>query len=92
MMSEFLIILGIFAFIAVLRDALTADRETPPDADHAARVLQLRVKQGQLAARMKRDGRSLLAGKPYKPALTKPADSPPRFADRVVVPFSRSRR
>lgn len=57
------------------------------------RVALMTLKQRALGKRMRRDGRSLLASKPYVPVLTKPAASeatPPK-SDKVV-PIRRATR
>lgn len=56
------------------------------------RVALMVLKQRALGKRMRRQGRSLLADKPYTPVLTKPAEDPaPPKADKVV-PFRRAAR
>lgn len=51
---------------------------------HDDRVALMAVKQRALGKRMRRDGRSLLAGKAYRPALTK-AEPPAKPAPNVVT-------
>lgn len=48
------------------------------------RVQNMVIKQRALGKRMRKQGRTLLSGKHYIPALTKPGDAPPPKADKVV--------
>lgn len=48
------------------------------------KVKRLLDQQVAIAERLRDQGRSILAGKQYIPALTKPADGPPPKANKVV--------
>lgn len=56
---------------------------TLADPDVASMV----ARQKAMGERMKRQGVSLLAGHAYRPALTKPATTPPPRAAAVVTPI-----
>lgn len=55
------------------------------------RIKRMDARQRAFGERLRSQGRSLLAGKPYKPVLTKPTEPPPR-ADAIVVPMRRRAR
>lgn len=66
--------------------------DAPPCTLRDPKVALMVLKQRALGKRMRKQGRSLLASKPYTPALTKPAEEPtPPKADKVV-PFRRASR
>lgn len=71
-----------------IRARTWAPGEFPSSTD--TRIARMALKQRALAKRMRREGRHLLAGKPYVPVLTKPAE--PERAPRAdkVVPIRRS--
>jgi hypothetical protein len=79
--------LGLFAWIRQEWQLMRAESWEPAsgtikDPDVATMV----ARQKAMGARMKRQGVSLLAGKPYRPELTKPAQPAPR-ASAVVTPI-----
>lgn len=49
------------------------------------KVARMFIKQRAMARRMRRQGRTLLAGKEYVPVLTKPTEPPAPRADKVVT-------
>jgi hypothetical protein len=74
-------------FLAWLRDEVRlarADNWATGTLDDP-RVARMFVKQRALARRMRRQGRTLLAGKEYVPVLTKPTEPPAPRADKVVT-------
>lgn len=72
------LIVAIIVGSAITADALT--RKTKPPSSLGTfgddGVAYMTVKQRALGKRMRRQGRSLLADKPYTPELTKKAESP----------------
>ena len=65
--------------------APTGERPGPCSVKGDPRVQAMVVKQRAFGKRLRRQGRTLLAGKEYVPALTKPAEPPaPPMADKVV--------
>lgn len=83
-----LVIAGIGAACIVARDAL--GRKQAAAREHAAkkagdRTAYLTVKQRAMGKRLRRQGRSLLSGKEYVPALTKKAEQPESVIPANVV-------
>jgi hypothetical protein len=70
-----------------LRDEahLARARTWEPGTLSDPKVARMFVKQRAMARRMRRQGRTLLAGKDYVPVLTKPTEPPAPRADKVVT-------
>lgn len=54
-----------------------------PGSGADPRVAQMAERQRELATRMREEGRHLLAGRVYRPVLTKPIEAPPPKAAKV---------
>lgn len=83
-MTTFEIVLGVFAVLCVVWDGWKRG-PTPGDSDHATtkeREQAVRIRQLRLSHAMKKRGVHLLAGKHYRPVLTKtePITAKPRLA------------
>lgn len=66
------LILGCFVVCHFI--ARAEQRQRQAEAEGADRTAYLTVKQRAMGKRLRRQGRSLLTGKPYTPVLTKPAE------------------
>jgi hypothetical protein len=73
------VVLGAIAFCALIADGMDAARDHAEDSERAKDVL---VRQLRLSHAMKKRGNHLLAGKHYRPVLTKaePVTVKPRLA------------
>lgn len=88
------VFLGVAVVALVFGDARGAIREHrrmddfEPATSEDPRCIYTRARQLRVAARMHREGKSLLTDCAYKPTLTRAQAAPPK-AHKVIVPFRR---